>query len=135
MMPNDDSDLRERFAEFRRQDQARAADFNTFLRRRGTAGLLRRFPAWIAVAACLTIAIGVVLGTRRTSRPHPAPEMSITEWRSSTDFLLRTPGQEVLQTVPKFGGWPVEIPRSQSKPPLPAPRKNLTQTFLEEKLS
>jgi len=34
------------------------------------------------------------------------PEISITEWKSSTDFLLRTPGLELLETVPRIGEWP-----------------------------
>ena len=133
-MPNDDNDLRERFTELRRQDQARACDFDALLRRRRPIAPRRRFPAWIAVASCLAVAIGIVLAPRRISHPHPTPEISITEWQSSTDFLLRTPGQEVLQTVPKLGSWPSEIPRSKGNGAQPA-KKNVTQLFLEERLS
>ena len=135
MTPNDDDDLRERFAELRHQDQAHAGDFDALLRRRRATAPPRRLPAWIAVGACMAVAIGVALAPLRRSHPRPTLEMSITEWKSSTDFLLHTPGQEVLQTVPKLGAWPTEIPRSQRNPAPPAARKNLTHTFLEEKLS
>ncbi len=30
---------------------------------------------------------------------------SITEWKAPTDFLLETPGSELLRTVPEIGQW------------------------------
>src|SRR5215475_14780608 len=46
---------------------------------------------------------GVALKQRRNS-PAPQPDLaSLSEWRSPTEFLLRTPGATLLRTVPRLG--------------------------------
>ena len=48
-------------------------------------------------------------GTRR-HRQTPARVTSlISEWRSPTDFLLSTPGDQLLKTVPRVGPSAIEI--------------------------
>jgi hypothetical protein len=48
-------------------------------------------------------------GTRRHRRsPAPADSL-ISQWRSPTDFLLRTPGDQLLKTVPRVGTSAIEI--------------------------
>src|SRR5262245_9450787 len=45
----------------------------------------------------------VVTKQRRTS-PAPQPELALlSQWRSPTEFLLRTPGAALLMTVPRLG--------------------------------
>jgi hypothetical protein len=34
---------------------------------------------------------------------------SITTWKPATDFLLETPGREVLYDVPAIGAWRVAV--------------------------
>ena len=49
----------------------------------------------------------------RRARPHrQLPERGaalISQWRSPTDFLLRTPGDELLRSVPRVGASAVKI--------------------------
>ena len=105
----DDRDLREWFAQLRRQDQAQAGEFGSFLQRARPRANRMRLSVWGAVAAGLAVMIAVVVMSipRSGRRTFGGPEISITEWKSSTDFLLRTPGLELLQTVPSIGEWPV----------------------------
>jgi hypothetical protein len=106
-MPNDHN-FRERFAELRREDQADAGEFSSFLHRaRPRANSIRR-SIWVAVAAgvAVMIAVMVMSPVRLGRRTIASPEISVTQWRSSTDFLLHTPGLELLRTIPKIGEWP-----------------------------
>jgi hypothetical protein len=114
--PEDDRDLHERFAELRRQDAAQAPEFAALLQRRARRP---RPPAFfrlvIAVACVLVIAVALV---RFHSRPPAKPVPSLSEWRSPTDFLLQTPGRELLISVPRLGEWPhgVTVPGPSPSP-------------------
>jgi hypothetical protein len=50
----------------------------------------------IAVLTLIAIAIGV------SHRSRPPVIESIVTWKAPTDFLLRTPGSELLSTVPQI---------------------------------
>jgi hypothetical protein len=102
---NDDSDLRERFASLRRAEAASAPNFEWVLgsgrRRFNNAG-------WrVAVAAgIVSVAVGGVI--LRVSHPPEAPVAlasapTLAQWRAPTDFLLNTPVQELLHTIPEIG--------------------------------
>lgn len=98
-----DDDLRERFVALRREDEALAPEFagawaGRNRGRRRSAGKL------VAIAVCVvTIAAGVWLRIG-ASKPEPKRDVaSISEWKAPTDFLLNTPGQELLRTVPTLG--------------------------------
>jgi hypothetical protein len=102
---NDDRDLREVFAAWRRRDAARAPDFEAVLRRARTVPRAR---AWQPAAlACLALGAMTVVLWRLAPEPaptgRPASTLSLTDWRSSTDFLLATPGSELLHAVPRIG--------------------------------
>jgi hypothetical protein len=131
-----DDDLRGRFAKLRTEDKARTGEFNALLRRTRPKNNRVRLTAWVVVGLAVILASLVVLDDRETQRKPPNPEVSITAWKSSTDFLLRTPGQEVLTTVPKIGEWPATHdaepkPQKDTKPL----RKNLSKLLNEEHLS
>jgi hypothetical protein len=103
-----DDDLRARFAELRREETALAPDFVVPSRSwvepvgRWSAGRLA------AVTACLAAMVtgAVWLGM---APPKPGgngqPVASLMEWKAPTDFLLQTPGRELLRTVPAIGVW------------------------------
>ena len=56
-----------------------------------------RMRGWaIAFLALIAIAIGVIHHRR------PPVTESIVTWKAPTDFLLRTPGSELLSTVPQI---------------------------------
>jgi hypothetical protein len=134
----DDRDLRELFAELRREDHAHAGEFGSFLRARPRANPIR-LSVWAAAAAGLAVTIAVVVMSvpRSGRRTIGTPEISITEWKSSTDFLLRTPGLELLRTIPSIGEWPASagIKGGRRKSPANRPatrKKSLTKTSFEE---
>jgi hypothetical protein len=100
-----DQDLRGRFAALRREEEKQVPEFGSLLRpRRRTSG---GRVYWLAGAACVLVLLVAVLWQRST-RPRP-PEVwvaSITQWKAPTDFLLQTPGSELLRGVPEIGAWP-----------------------------
>lgn len=105
MSGEDDSDLRELFSRLR-QEEAEGAP--AFAELRQALPARRRAPLRVGLLAAVALA-GVVLAVRLgLERPEPAPiptdMLSVTTWKAPTDFLLATPGREVLSTVPRFGG-------------------------------
>ena len=103
-----DSDdmLRRRFAVLRREEEQQAPEFATlWMTRAGTRPGCGR---WIAAPACALIALLALFWMRSAQRrPDNKTVASITEWKAPTDFLLETPGRELLRTVPEIGQWHV----------------------------
>jgi len=65
-----------------------------------------RHPPFLKMAATCALLIlvaitGFVLWHERTAKP--GKYQSISQWRPPTEFLLKTPGEEWLKTVPKLG--------------------------------
>ncbi len=88
-----DAELRDAFHRLREEEMARAPRF----RPRPAAthpSIVWRF----AAALLLIVAIALVLPLRR----NPPAVESIVTWKAPTDVLLRTPGREVLSTVPRI---------------------------------
>jgi hypothetical protein len=102
---NDDSDLRERFASLRRSDAASAPSFERAI---GVARRRSNDAGWrVAIAACILVAAAAVV-ILRVSHPPEAPTTraaapTLADWRAPTDFLLDTPGRELLHTIPDVG--------------------------------
>jgi hypothetical protein len=100
-MTDPDRDAMHRvFAELRDVDRRSAPDFDAVLRHpRGRYAAARSLRAVAALAAVLVVAAVVV-----TRRPQPVPSGApLSAWRAPTDVLLRTPGVEVLRSVPAIG--------------------------------
>ena len=101
-----DDMLRHRFAALRREEDQQAPEFATLWKAR--AGARRRQARWFAAAACMLVALLALLWIRSVQRrPDDKTVASITEWKAPTDFLLETPGRELLRTVPEIGEWQV----------------------------
>lgn len=102
-------DLRERFAALRREEEAQTPEFA--LPSPGWAGRSRRWYAGklFAGAVCVATMVAAVfllwLMPPKPEREPGKPFASLTEWKSPTDFLLETPGRELLRTVPAIGVW------------------------------
>jgi hypothetical protein len=63
----------------------------------------RRRPLWMAVPVLAAVALVLVLTARPQVAPTPASQrIPSLEWEGPLDFLLQTPGAELLNTVPTF---------------------------------
>jgi hypothetical protein len=98
MTPKDDRELAAAFAELRREEEGRTPPFAEIVRRgrapSASPGLFPIRPLGLAAAVLLAV-LGVWLGVRDRV-PRPAAVPSLAEWRSPTDFLLATPGRDLL---------------------------------------
>lgn len=105
----DDADLRQAFAALRREEAKAAPTFEAVrAQARGRPRRLAPLGGLLVAASVAAAILGIVV-----RRPDPPPPMaSMEQWIAPTDFLLDTPGREILQTVPQIGR--VQKPRSVS---------------------
>jgi hypothetical protein len=94
-MSDDDRDLRDAFARLRDAERRSVPQF--------AVGHVRRSIPRLAFAALalLLVAGGAFIARRK---PHDAPQTTVTisTWRAPTDFLLKTPGRELLDSTPRL---------------------------------
>ena len=88
--------LRDAFDTLRHDEAARAPRFETMWRVKPK----RRLVPKLAFAAMFLIIVTAVFFVRRPEPPRP----SISAWKAPTDFLLATPGRELLQKTPELRG-------------------------------
>jgi hypothetical protein len=87
--------LREAFDVLRKEEAASAPRFD----RMSPARAPRSFVPRLAFAAMVLIIVSLFV-----FRPAQKPQPSITAWKAPTDFLLQTPGRELLQSTPELRG-------------------------------
>jgi hypothetical protein len=112
--------LRRHFATLRHEEGQQAPEFAMLWKARPRVRRLQT--RWFAAAACILVALLALLWIRSVQRRADDKTIaSITEWKAPTDFLLATPGRELLRTVPEIGTWqvyaatPVATPSSGKK--------------------
>ena len=108
MTDGDDRELRDRFTALRAEETQAAPSFASVRGRRPIAHQNRRRRALALAAATAAIVIGFFV-----LRPPPgrdSEQLSITEWRSPTAFLLESPGGPLLQATPAVGERWVMVP-------------------------
>lgn len=98
----DDDDLRARFAALRQEDSALLPRFRVGQQALGATPRLGR---WIAAAALASAAAAVLwlVGRDREAGDRFALDLAAAVWRAPTDFLLETPGRDLLRQVPEVG--------------------------------
>jgi hypothetical protein len=109
MSDHREPDLRDRFAALRREEEQGAPPFAAV---RQAARAHRRRPAsrrWLLAPVSVAAALCLLLVwlTERTGTPPPAPpgaSLALADWRPPTDFLLQTPGREIL-AAPDWLEW------------------------------
>ena len=113
-MNDDDRELRDRFARLRHEDRSRVPAF-----RAPVAGEASK-PMWpipIAIAAAIALIAFVIA---RPDGPREASlhvDLGAASWQSPTDFLLNTPGRDMLRRVPAVGSpddWTPFDPRTRA---------------------
>lgn len=119
-MTDDDRDLRERFARLKQEDRAHLPPFRV-PRARETPRWGR--PGRLAAAAAIVLIAFVLARPDRTPPPvtgHQGVDLGTVAWKSPTDFLLITPGSELMRTVPAVGSpddWtPIDLPGRSPAP-------------------
>lgn len=115
-MTGDDRELRDMFARLRQEDHAHVPPFQLPAARPISPWAL---PMKVAVAAAV-ILVAVVLAVPDSGQrgvPVQLVDLGEAAWHSPTDFLLITPGRELLRTMPPIGsprGWTPIEPRGLS---------------------
>ena len=111
-MNDDDRELRAMFARLRRQDHAHVPPFRIPAAHPVS---LWAPPVKMAAAAAVVLVV-VVLAVPDSGQRGPPDQLvdpSDAAWHSPTDFLLLTPGRELLRTMPPIGspqGWaPIDL--------------------------
>lgn len=116
-MNDDDRLLRELFARLKHEDRARTPSFRTPVRRVKTRSV---WVPRVAIAAAIAVVAIVLVRPDHPSRNVPVVDLGAATWRSPTDFLLVTPGSDLMRTVPAFGSpdpWVPVDPRRPSTAP------------------
>ncbi len=123
-MKNDDRELRKLFARLREEDHARIPSFRAPAAREAP----RRMWAPRIVAAAAIVLITLVLAW--PDRPQRVAlhnvDLGFAAWQSPTDFLLITPGSELLRTVPAVGS-PDDWTATDLRGRLPAPESTRSE--------
>lgn len=116
-MNDDDRVLRELFARLKHEDRVRIPSFRTPERR------VRTRSVWlprVAIAAAIALVAIVLARPDGPSRNVSVVDLGAATWRSPTDFLLVTPGSDLMRTVPAFGSpdyWaPTDLRRRSAAP-------------------
>jgi len=103
-----DDELRTRFGALRNQDRRHEPQFRPVwhraeLRARAAAPPSVTTLRWIAVAACIVLAAGVVISRTRDARnnqPIVTTAPAISRWQSPTAGLLQPPSRDLLAPPP-----------------------------------
>jgi hypothetical protein len=103
---SNDLDLRRRFEELRDEERQMAPHFAPSRRLESTAW---RWTAIAVTALLLIVAVSLAVLSLRSRRVSFTSDdrlaaRAIADWHPPTDFLLRTPGRELLSSTPSIPG-------------------------------
>jgi len=97
-MNGDDRDLRNAFARLRDAESATVPRFRVDVPRRRAVPRI----AFAAIALVLVVTIGFVARRSHERPAKPPSNVTLSTWRAPTDFLLRTPGRELVASTPRL---------------------------------
>ena len=101
----DENEIRQRFTRLRDSDRVGAPSFAQIYGHTGARRSSRATPRVrpLLIDALVAVVAGAVfVWHSQSSSPSTARE-TIATWRAPTDILLRTPGSELLGTMPALG--------------------------------
>jgi hypothetical protein len=102
---DEEADLRERFAQLRAEERLGIPRFEAEPRPRKRPVVWRAIAAPAALLAVIVAIITIHSHPTAFSDSDRAVVRSVTEWHPPTDFLLHTPGSEMLTTTPRIPDW------------------------------
>lgn len=112
--PGEDPDLEAAFAALRRQEETAGRSFASLwaaAERRQDRTVKPWRPLLLAGFTAAAGLLAVVLTLWRIPPPSAGMVPAISQWRPATDFLLQTPGRELLGEAPTLGrGLPFTLP-------------------------
>jgi hypothetical protein len=113
-----DAELRARFRTLARDEAAAAPPFRVAAARRR-----RSVVPFVAAASLATGAatVAVILATRTPPAPYPI-DLGAATWTAPTDFLLATPGRDLLSHLPS-----IAAPMTSAPEPARDPRDTSTE--------
>ena len=115
-----DRELSRLFEAGRRTDESAAPDLETLLargpRRRTSSGRRIAFATALAILVTVAVLLMYAPGDARRVTPVAEPPMQLADWESPTDFLLETPGSELLTQIPTLA--PSAVRENVSSPQL-----------------
>ena len=106
-------EIGEWFRQLRQTEEHDAPPFNEVwegARARTTWKQSRRLYYRVATAAASFVILAVPALWWQNRRQGPDVTASISQWKSPTDFLIETPGQKLLNTVPHIGDGFMDMP-------------------------
>ncbi|HVT02831.1 MAG TPA: hypothetical protein VHL58_05590 [Thermoanaerobaculia bacterium] len=109
-MNDRDDALRELFHALHAEDEARAPSYQRVMSRRSTARRRIGPLVWVAMLLLLVVWWKPYPPTEHPTEAVAPPSESLSNWHAPTDFLLRTPGRELLEELPSFGSSTPVIP-------------------------
>jgi hypothetical protein len=100
-----DEALQQAFKTLRAEDERRTVPFDRILHRSPRTGHFRWRPVFGASVLVVLVLAGVELEFRHRPafRASKEPAPFILAWKSPTDFLLNTPGSELMRNAPGIG--------------------------------
>lgn len=106
-MSDDDRDLRNAFARLRESEMRSVPAFAVHDRQRTH---VRRLAFAAALLLVVVVAGGYVARRALQRQPSSSPaNVTLSTWRAPTDFLLRTPGRELVESTPRLESQPPVI--------------------------
>jgi hypothetical protein len=126
----DDTDLRRKFESLRRESGRRTPDFDQVLQRSRPPDTSGRFALGVVAGVVVVVAaVAIVRVGDRPTRPSQSDRSAfILAWKAPTDFLLQTPGEELLRTIPRIGEMPTNgVASGKPWPPATIPAKSLRE--------
>jgi hypothetical protein len=107
MKPQEEQDFQKVFEELRQQDQGLTPTFERVwkasqARQGARTALIRSLRFAVAAALLLVSAFSIYMVSREILPVSRPSQVSLSQWKAPTDFLLRTPGIEILHSIPTF---------------------------------
>jgi hypothetical protein len=109
--------LRRAFGSLRAEDARQAPSFDTMVRYRVLPVPPPRLGFILPALTVILLIVALGIGYWRTPSTNSSSPRFILAWRATTDFLLDTPGSQLMRDVPQIGN---ELPPALTPSDIPS---------------